>query len=277
MKREKRQEFYERALYPCVRVRAAKAGGSGQVIHASDINGIFVLTCEHVVDGCIEVKDEWSSLLQRNVKKDSLSPVQVEFFSYRYADRAISSTAVQGDIVAYDKNEDIALLKLEGSPPQDVYVAKMLDCEGPLDKSVADKVDYMADVITVGAAMGESPVSTRGELNGFNKMIENREYWLSSAPSIFGNSGGATFLEETLELVGMPARIAVNMSGFSSDAITHMGYIVPITRVVKFLKDNMLTFFFDESITYEECQEKIKRKREKAELDMLAAAMKGEK
>ena len=73
----------------------------------------------------------------------------------------------------------------------------------------------------------------------------------------------------------MPARITVARSGFSGDAITHMGYIVPITRIIKFLKDNMMDFFFDEDVTYEDCKEKIKKKREKAEIEMMARAMKG--
>ena len=54
-----------------------------------------------------------------------------------------------------------------------------------------------------------------------------------------------------------------------------MGYIVPITRIVRFLKDNMMMFFFDDSKSYDECIEEIKKKREKAELETMAAAMKG--
>lgn len=269
------QGFREKVLYPCVRVRAASAGGSGQVVLANERDGTFVLTCQHVVDGCIEVKEEWSQLQQRNVKKDVLAPVDVEFFSYKYDDRAIGSTKVQSEIVCYDKNEDIALLRLEADPRAEQWVAAMFPCEGPKDPHVSEHIDYMAEVVTVGAAMGSRPITTTGNLCDFNEMIDNREYWLSTAPSIFGNSGGATFLTETWEFIGMPARITVSRAGFSSDAITHMGYIVPITRIVKFLKDNMMEFFFDDSTSYEECIEKIKRKREKAELEAMAAAMKG--
>jgi len=46
-------------LYPCVRVRTDKAGGSGTVVYSkADKAGVYhsyVLTCEHVVDDLIKV------------------------------------------------------------------------------------------------------------------------------------------------------------------------------------------------------------------------------
>jgi len=187
MKIHNMDSFRHNVLYPCVRVRTAKAGGSGQVIHASEKNGSFVLTCHHVVDDAIQVKEEWSQLLQRKVQKDVMSHVDVEFFVYKYKDRAVGSTSIQAEVVCYDKNEDIALLKLDADPREHKYdhVAKLLDCSDPAD--VAQKVDYMAEVITVGAALGSDPIVTTGNLCGFGIDIDNREYWLSTAPSIFGN------------------------------------------------------------------------------------------
>ena len=60
-------------LYPVVRVRAGGAGGSGVIIYSEPdpkhegkyIN--ILLTCQHVVDGCIKIKDEWDALLKREV------------------------------------------------------------------------------------------------------------------------------------------------------------------------------------------------------------------
>jgi len=268
--------FREKVLYPCVRVRTQKAGGSGEVIHSSDKNGTFVLTCHHVVEDAIEVKEAWSTLLQRNVKKDIFTPVQVEFFNYDYDDRASGSQAVEARIICYEKTEDIALLRLDGRPKGDIHVAAMFSCDGVEDESVSEKVDYGAETITVGAALGEDPIFTTGNLCGFNKIIDNKEYWLNTAPSIFGNSGGASFLADGWEFIGMPARISVT-GGFASDAITHMGYIVPITRIMDFLKENMMDFLYDDSVTYKECQERIKAKREMAERALAAEMLRSDK
>lgn len=261
---EKHQDFLEKALYPCVRVRAKEAGGSGQVIHSTEKNGTFVLTCQHVVDNSIKVKKEWSSILQKEVKKDIKSEVDIEFFKYDYKDRATGSEAVKAEIIAYDKNEDIALLKLKEDPKKRRPVANVMSIE-----KIEENLDYMDEVVTIGAALGHSPIVTLGNLCGFSDIIENREYWLSTAPSIFGNSGGATFLSKNWKFIGMPARISVTMAGFAADAITHMGYIVPFTRIRKFFEEQMLEFLYKEGITYQECMKKIKDRRKKSDLEEL--------
>jgi len=255
-----RQGFYENALYPCVRVRTERAGGSGQVIHSSEKNGTFILTCEHVVSDAIQVKEEWSSVLQKNVKRDVLSEVYVDFFKYSYQDRAIGSEEIRAEIVAYDKNEDIALLRLLDPTPRK-YVAKV----APNDYEIL----YFDEVITVGAAMGHPPIATKGNICSFNDLIDNRDYMLSTAPSIFGNSGGATFTTKDWRLVGMPARITVAISGFTANPITHMGYIIPYWRINKFFEDQMMYFLLDPSKTYDECIKMREEARKKAEIDML--------
>lgn len=268
-----RQDFLQKALYPCVRVSQPKGRGSGQVIHSSEENGTFILTCCHVVDDQITVKDEWSNLLQRNIKRDNLAPVDIEYFKYSYQDRAFGGTKMRARIVCYDKTEDIALLKSEDPEPVK-YVVTMFSCDGPDDSSVSERINMLDPVVTVGAAMGNKPVVTMGYLEGFGEIIEQREYWMSTALSIFGNSGGSTFLQETLEFIGMPARITVTGSMFATDAITHLGFIVPITRIVAFLKENMMDFLFDPSVTFAECESRIKEKRRKSEVDMLLDANK---
>ena len=57
------QELHEKVLYPVTRVKAGKAGGSGVLVYSkedSENAGKFiniVLTCQHVIDGAISVKD----------------------------------------------------------------------------------------------------------------------------------------------------------------------------------------------------------------------------
>src|SRR3972149_832357 len=100
------QTIYEKRhrelMLPVVRVNAKQATGSGTVIYSGknkegeDSN--YVLTNFHVVEKNVELKDQWSSILQRNVKRDIKSIADVDFFKYRWASRGIGATTIQADI-----------------------------------------------------------------------------------------------------------------------------------------------------------------------------------
>jgi len=81
---------------------------------------------------------------------------------------------------------------------------------------------------------------------------------MSSAQTIFGNSGGAIFRwsqsRKKYEFIGIPSRISVQPMGFSADAITHMGYFIPIERVYKLLDDNCYQFIYDKNYTIKQCK-----------------------
>ena len=68
------KDLHEKILYPVTRVKAGKAGGSGVLVYSepdSKEEGKYIniiLTCQHVIDGAISVKDEWDSLLKREIK-----------------------------------------------------------------------------------------------------------------------------------------------------------------------------------------------------------------
>ena len=77
--------------------------------------------------------------------------------------------------------------------------------------------------------MGHSPIHTFGHLNGFDDVIDNYPYILSSAPTIFGNSGGSLYVvsengDEKVYFIGVPSRIAVVGWFGGADAITHMSF-----------------------------------------------------
>jgi len=253
--------FLEKALYTCVRVTTGRSGGSGTVIHSSPENGTFILTCQHVIDDAVVIKEEWSSVLQRYVKRDVKSPVWVEFFKYSFKDRAVGEEKIEAEIIAYDKNEDIAVLRLKDDTVRK-YVAEIEE-----DPYI---LQYFDEVITIGSALGHPPIATKGNLCSFNDIIENRDYMLCTAPAIYGNSGGATFLTKNLKLIGIPARISVIISGFlSTNPIAHMSYIIPFWRIKKFFEEQILYFLYDKNYTYEQCMKIREEKRRKAELDLL--------
>ena len=63
------------------------------------------------------------------------------------------------------------------------------------------------------------------------------------------------------EYIGVPSRISIQPMGFSADAITHMGYFIPIERVYKLLEENDYQFIYDESKSIEDCNQARKEKQ----------------
>ena len=49
--------------------------------------------------------------------------------------------------------------------------------------------------------------------------------------------------------------------GFSADAITHMGYFIPIDRIKALLDENCYQFIYDDSYTMKKCEKLRKDKK----------------
>lgn len=253
-------------ILACVRIRAPKAMGSGTILwsglgeDAPDYS-TYILTNNHVIADAIRHEMRWNNTIKRDVKTEVMATVSVHLFRYKWEQRAESATAIEADIMAYDKIEDLALLRLRLTGPAPAVV-KLYPKNQERLLRVGDQV------VTVGAALGEAPIITVGYLSQFGQEFEGREFWLETAPMIFGNSGGASFLATTEEMIGVPALIAQNMSGFSADAITHMSYVIPITRVYKFLDEQMFRFIYDPNFTEqgEKTERESMRQRDEAKL-----------
>jgi len=263
-------------LWTTVRVRSDEAGGSGTVVWSGkDKSGkyhTYVLSCEHVIDDLVKIEKRWDEVAKVERKMEVLGKPRVQVFYYENYSRCKGSSGEhRAQIVAYSKEEDIALLELERYETPLEYIANLFPVEN------LDEIHVYDPVYCVGAAMGHEPITTEGIISYMDEIIEGKEYWMSTAQSIFGNSGGAVFryspARERYEFIGIPARITVAMYGFSADAITHMGFFVPITRIYKFLEENCYQFIYDPNYTYEQC-EKL-REEKKKERERLLLAMYG--
>ena len=260
---------HKHMLYPTVRVRTNKAGGSGTLIYSKQVPdedvGVYesyVLTNEHVIDDNIKVEKKWSTLLKREVKTDILAECSVEFFDFEYGSWEAGHSSHRSEIMCYDKDMDIGLLKIKSEKKFD-NVAKMFP-RGEHKKQLR----FFQPVYAIGCGLGHPPLQTKGQLAGFTDVIDNYPYWLSTAPTIFGNSGGSVYRGDTYEFIGIPSRIAVMASGFSADAITHMSYFIPIPSIYSFLEDQLFDFIFDSSTTSKECAKQRKQKRDRDEKHM---------
>tara|TARA_Y100000310_G_scaffold310839_1_gene356508 strand:+ start:11077 stop:11940 length:864 start_codon:yes stop_codon:yes gene_type:complete len=259
-------EQHKHMLYPTVRVRTTSAGGSGTLIYSKQdpekdegIYESYVLTNEHVIDDNIKVEKKWSTLLKREVKTDILAECSVEMFDFEYGSWEAGHQAYRSEIMCYDKDMDIGLLKIK-SEKKFENVARMFP-KGEYKK----ELKMFQPVYAIGCGLGHPPLQTKGQLAGFTDIIDNYPYWLSTAPTIFGNSGGSVYRGDTYEFIGIPSRIAVIAAGFSADAITHMSYFIPISTIYNFLEDQLFNFIFNPSITSNECAGQRRQKRDRDE------------
>ena len=257
---------HEQMFYPTVRVRTKKAGGSGTVVYSENYKDevyTYVITNHHVIADSVHLEKKWDPVLKRKVDKEILDTVFVEFFRYNNYSHTVGSFAVEADIVAYSEvngGQDWALLRVRDKENKADWVANMF----PLDD--IDNVHIFDEVYAVGASLGHPPVASDGHISYMDDEIEHFKYWMSSAPTIFGNSGGAVYRwssgRKQYEYIGIPSRISIQPMGFSADAITHMGYFIPIERVYKLLEENDYQFIYDEKVSIDDCNAARKKKQE---------------
>jgi|TARA_R100000084_G_C4647847_1_gene147844 S1-C subfamily serine protease len=261
---------HEQMFYPTVRVRTKKAGGSGTVVYSKkhkDEVYTYVITNHHVISDSVHLEKKWNPVLKRKIDTEILDTVYVEFFRFNNFSHTVGSFAVEADIVAYSEvngGQDWALLRVRDKENTADYVANLF----PLND--IENVHIFDETFAVGASLGHPPVASNGMITYMDDEIEHFKYWMSSAPTIFGNSGGAVYRwsdnRKRYEYIGIPSRISIQPMGFSADAITHMGYFIPIDRVYKLLDDNDYQFIYDESKSIEDCK-KARDKKQKPKKD----------
>lgn len=259
--------LHNEVLYPTVRVTTMNTGGSGTVLYSKK-NGdkvvTMIMTNHHVIEECIKVEDKWDPRIGEDRKREFKQTVHVEYFKYNNYSRCIGSFSVEADIVAYDEDQDIALLMTRDKENLANSVANIYP------KDAVEDIHIFDPIVTVGAALGEAPLPTTGQICFMDKEIDNFKYWLLNSNGIYGISGGATFRyssnRDKYEYIGIPSVGEVIMLGFSPQAITYMCYIIPIDRIFKFLDDHCYQFIYDEKYTIEQCdknREEIRQKEEK--------------
>jgi S1-C subfamily serine protease len=262
------EKLHKEVLYPSIRVRAGGSGGSGTVLYSKkDEKGnarTFVLTNHHVVDGLIRVEKVWDARYGKDIKKDVRKTAEVQFFKYNNWSKCIGSFSVEADIVAYEREEDMALLELRDSENVAEFVANIIPTKDVEDIHIFDEIWIS------GATLGHPPFSTRGTVSYQDDEIDNKKYWLGTAMISFGNSGGSVFREREgkYEFIGVPSR--VQMQGFG-DAANWMGYFIPPNRVFDFFKRHGFEFVVNDSKTLEECEKERNRQRDKSRKRMEMA------
>ena len=184
------KELHEKVLYPTCRVRLESSGGSGTIIYSEarkskdpgDPNEYqtFVLTNHHVIADAVKAVEDWDSIIKKKVKKEVKSRVSVDIFDYIDLSRVVSTNTHMADIIAYDKNHDLALLKLD-TPRKYPYVADLWP------KDAEDEIKMFTEIFTCGASLLHEPFANPGHVTYLQEYIEEEIYWMCNASMIFGN------------------------------------------------------------------------------------------
>ena len=246
-------EAHEKYIYPIVRITSDRSVGSGTIVYTKldrqdELTGktvfsTYVLTNHHVIDSAITIEEKWDSDLQKQVKKEKRAIVYVETFRYRDISTPIGTLRVEADVVLYDEDQDIALIKLRTEEPA-TYWAKLAN--------PAPNLTVMDETVAVGCSLGFPPLPTVGNITRKNYQVDSLPYHMSSSQIIYGNSGGAMFLSETGELIGIPSLVAV--AGWAN-VVTHMGLFIPIDRIYEWLEAEHYDFIYDNTKNEKECLE----------------------
>ena len=199
-------------LYPSVLVDLGEGAGSGTIIfsgertHKSwkeDKVWTLVLTNHHVIQTAINIDEVFDPKQGKNIQKETRRPVHVRLWDYNDYSTAVGTTGRVARIVAWDKDRDLALLRLDDTERVIKNIAKLWpeDVGGP----------YLFQTTwAIGSGMGNPPYPTQGLLSGINgKDRKGRALYLSSTPIIFGNSGGSLWVfskkRDRYEMIGVPS------------------------------------------------------------------------
>lgn len=260
---------HEKFLYPVVRVYGTRGTGSGTVLYSKkdpENDGefqTFVLTNYHVIESNISIKDAWDSIMQKEIKKEFIEPCHVEIFDYVRVSIVDSSNRYRSEIVAYSKEEDLAIIRME-TPRQYKCPATLI----PRDD--IKKLTLFQDVVVSGCSLAHEPFCNFGQLTFFNEIIERKKYMMTNAVSIFGNSGGALFLADSGYMIGVPSRISGIQLGFGVDIITWMGFSCHPERLYEFFDDQEFQLLYDEKETYKGALERREKRKKDALLQLKA-------
>ena len=190
-----------------------------------------------------------------------MKEVIVEVFEYEGSE-LLSANSTRADVIAYDKGHDLAAVKLHNTKPMD-YVSAVIPKDSIQDLRLFDPV------WTSGCSLLHDPFANPGTLTYLKEDIEEKDYMMYNAPSVFGNSGGGVFSGKSGNLLGLASRISTIQLGFGIDVMTWMGFCTQPDRLYEFFEHQELQFLYDENDTYAEGLERRENRRKESLKSLL--------
>lgn len=200
---------------PTVRLEGVSTVGSGVVLASHphpDGRGhrTLLLTAWHVV---------------RDIQADAIGPDKLIPVELHLAQTTRHELAT---LVARNVQLDAALLELRTRDA--VPFGARLASRATLAQS-----RVFGEVYAVGCPLGNEPIPTRGEIADLDHALDGTRYWMISAPTYIGNSGGGIFDGERHVLLALFSKIYTHGT-IRPTVIPHMGLASPLDAVYDWLE-----------------------------------------
>ena len=201
-------------LGPTVQLSGESTVGSGVLLPSVHVEGdeyrTYLLTAWHVV---------------RDIQTDPRQPNEPVPVRIYHADGTRSDETAR--LLIYDSMIDSALLVMN--------TEKRFDFGAQLSsREKLGRIAIFSHVYAVGCPLGNDPIPTFGEIADIRHQVDGEPYWMISAPTYIGNSGGGIFDAESNELIGLFSKIYTHGT-LRPTVVPHMGLVTPLTRVYDWL------------------------------------------
>lgn len=210
------ERLWQDLLAPTVQVSGEETVGTG-VLLATDSTfaagepGTYVLTAWHVV------RDLYTQ------PEGAMPEIPVTV----YRPERGASQAETAYLVDHDADLDVALLRLRTT-------SRTLPGARLAPRERLESVRVFDRIYAVGCPLGNDPIPTYGEVADVNHVVDGQGYWMVSAPTYIGNSGGGIFDAETHELLALFTKIYTHGT-VRPMVVPHMGLATPLSVVYDWL------------------------------------------
>jgi S1-C subfamily serine protease len=203
--------MWNHLLGPTVQVSGSETVGTGVLVASTrDAGDVLVLTAWHVIRDLFEA--------------EASAAIEVPVAVYAREGGPRHETA---RLLEHDAALDVALLRLEVGA-QATATARLAPRARLKGVRVFDRV------YAVGCPLGNDPIPTFGEIADVRHVIDGQGYWMVSAPTYIGNSGGGIFDAGSHELLALFTKIYTHGT-VRPAVVTHMGLATPLSAVYDWL------------------------------------------
>lgn len=211
-----KDRMWKELVGPTVQLMGDETVGSGVLLRSEAVPGTgdfrtYLITAWHVI------RDIQAGPENAHV------PVPVTIYGQ---DRRISPETAE--LLKFDANIDVALLQLNSTKP--------VECGARLaSRPQLDGIRIFDQVYAVGCPLGNDPIPTFGEIADTQHMVDGVRYWMISAPTYIGNSGGGIFDAQTHELLGIFSKIYTHGT-MRPTVVPHMGLVMSFQTIYDWLE-----------------------------------------
>jgi S1-C subfamily serine protease len=209
------ERMWRDLVAPSVQIMGEDSVGSGVLLQSEPVEGTkdfrtYAITAWHVIRDLQTAPEDLSFTV----------PVTIYGEDHRVSPESAT-------VIKYDPTVDIAILRL--------HTKRQIDCGAKLaPRSRLGRVRIFDRIYAVGCPLGNEPIPTFGEIADTHHVVDGSSYWMISAPTYIGNSGGGIFDAQTHELLGIFDKIYTHGT-LRPTVIPHMGLVTSLTTIYDWL------------------------------------------